>query len=207
MQKGFDTGQPRAADLTSHGTDGIGVFEDGKFMVLIDSQAYAITDGATAIPAQPQERLCFAMVTVFQNVRIIKSPQENISMKGFEELLSSVDVLPGVGGTNSILPFKIKGTFINFKGTTTSGHTANIASCVKGTLFGFRIPAWMEAISGPRLHCHFVSDDEDGRESVGGRVTSFEVGKDAVIGIGKCGRFHLGFPQGEQWEGVNLSGD
>lgn len=50
LKAGFNQGQPRTADLTSHGSDGIGVYEDGSLMMLKSGQAYAIAkDGKASI--------------------------------------------------------------------------------------------------------------------------------------------------------------
>ena len=125
-------------------------------------------------------------------------------MKALEELLSSVDILPGVGGRNSVLPFKVTGVFETIEVETPSG-SVNQQALAKGTMFGFKVPTWMEGISGPSIHCHFISENDESAVRIGGRVKAFEAGKDAVIGVGKCGRFHLGFPQGEDWEGVSLT--
>lgn len=202
VHKGFNTGQPRVADLTSHGTDGIGVFEDGKLMALIDAKAYAIAQDGDVSRAQLHERLCYAMVTIFQPMRIAKFQGSDLTMKMLKELLSSVDALPGVGGGNSLLPFKIKGTFVGLD-LETPLSSPNSREGVKGTVFGYKVPLWMEGISGPALHCHFLSEDGSGTE-LGGRVVSFRAIKEAVLGVSKCGRFHLGFPQGEDWEDMEL---
>ena len=79
VQKGFNSGQPRAADLTSHGTDGIGIFENGNLMALIDSKAYALIDNGESSPAQSSERLCYAMVC---NIRA-RSRRMKIGWVGF----------------------------------------------------------------------------------------------------------------------------
>jgi alpha-acetolactate decarboxylase len=203
----MNTGQPRAADLTSHGTDGIGVFENGNLMILLDSQAYVVSDGGNATPAMSNDRLCFAMVTVFQPSRLIKLAQEDtMSFAGLKELLASTDALPTVGGVNTILPFLVKGTFTGVTLTSKDSSQSRQVEKVKGTLFGYRIPTWMEGISGPSMHCHLLgagSDDND--LTIGGKVESFEAVANLDIGVGKCGRFHLGFPQGGDWESLNLA--
>ena len=203
VQKGFSTGQPRAADLTSHGTDGIGVFEDGKLMILTDSEAYSIAENCKLSPAQLHKRLCFAMVTIFQPMRVINPQEFGLDMKKLEERLSSVEKVPGVGGQNSVLPVKVGGTFLGLRLEGPGGSLVERES-VKGTMFGYRIPGWMEGVSGPRLNCHFVSEVKGGDGGLGRRVVSFEALKDAWVLVGKCGRFHLGFPQGEDWEAFQL---
>ncbi|KAJ4350228.1 uncharacterized protein N0V89_008849 [Didymosphaeria variabile] len=207
VQKGFSTGQPRAADLTSHGTDGIGVFEHGYLMLLLNRQAYAISHAGNATPAMANDRLCFAMVTVFQPLRLIEIARgTSMSYTGLEELLASTEALPAVGGMNSILPFKIKGIFTNVNLLLKNSTQKRQVKRMKGTLFGYRVPAWMESISGPKLHCHLMGVESDNDDlTTGGRVESFEAVVDPHIGVGKCGRFHLGFPQGEAWESVALA--
>ncbi|KAF2445029.1 hypothetical protein P171DRAFT_521090 [Karstenula rhodostoma CBS 690.94] len=207
VQKGFKTGQPRAADLTSHGTDGIGVFENGDLMILLDSRAYVVSIAGNATPAMSDHRLCFAMVTVFQPLRLIKLAQEDtMSFAGLRELLASSDALPTVGGMNSMLPFKVKGTFTRVSLIQKNSSQSRQVKNVKGTLYGYKIPTWMEGISGPSMHCHLMGvEGDDHGLTIGGRVESFEAVVDPDIGVGKCGRFHLGFPQAEDWESVNLA--
>lgn len=207
VQKGFKTGQPRAADLTSHGTDGIGVFENGDLMILLDSQAYVVSTAGNATPAMSNARLCFAMVTVFQPSRLIKLAQEDpMGFAGLGELLASTDALPTVGGMNSMLPFKVKGTFTDVTLIQKDSSQSRRVKKVKGTLYGYKIPTWLEGISGPSMHCHLMgAEGDESGPAIGGRVESFEAVVDPVISVGKCGRFHLGFPQGEDWELVNLA--
>ena len=193
LSAGFNTGQPRTADLTSHGTDGIGIYEDGSLMVLVDRQAYAIRKQGTAVPAPQDARLPFAMVTIFQPTYRVQLP--SLTFEGLEDLISSTELGPAKG-INTIIPFKIVGAFASIvlePGGTRTG--------VEGTVFGFVVPKWMKDISGPRIHAHFV--DESGNK--GGRVSDFEIEEAVTLSFAKCGRFHLGFPQGPEWEDMKLS--
>lgn len=190
---GFNSGQPRTADLTSHGTDGIGIYEDGNLMILLDGQAYAVRKEGTAVPAPLQERLPFAMVTVFQPTHRIQLSA--LTLDDLEELMSSTELGPA-RGVNTLMPFKITTIFTSMS-LEQGGHHTNIG----GTVFGFIVPKWMREISGPRIHAHFLDEEE----SKGGRVESFEVDGGVTLGFAKCGRFHLGFPQVPEWEDVRLS--
>ncbi|KAF2826638.1 alpha-acetolactate decarboxylase [Ophiobolus disseminans] len=193
LNAGFNTGQPRTADLTSHGTDGIGSYEDGNLMILIDRQAYAIRKDGTVVPGPQDSRLPFAMVTIFQPTYRVQLP--SLSFEGLEDLISSSELGPAKG-INTLVPFKISGTFASValeQGGTRTG--------VDGTVFGFVVPKWMKDISGPRIHAHFVDESE----TKGGSVSDFEIEEAVTLGFAKCGRFHLGFPQGPEWEDVKLS--
>jgi acetolactate decarboxylase len=192
LKAGFNQGQPRTADLTSHGTDGIGVYEDGSLMILKDRQAYALTRDGKAKSAPMNARLPLALVTVYQPSFRLKIP--SVSLEALDELVSSDDVGPAKG-VNTLMPFKIAGRFDSIEFENGPDGTA-----IDGTVFGFVVPSWMRTISGPRIHAHFL----DASEEVGGRVTNFMMAEEAVLSFAKCGRFHLGFPQGEQWEEMKL---
>lgn len=192
LHAGFNTGQPRTADLTSHGTHGIGIYEDGSLMLLKDKQAHAIQRNGRATLALANSRLPFAMVTVYEPSFRVKI--SDASMDALEALVSSNEFGPAKS-VNTLTPFKIAGRFeyVELAESPTQTH-------VDGTMFGFIIPEWMKAISGPRIHAHFL----DANEESGGKVVGFGMAEDAVLSFAKCGRFHLGFPQGKEWEDVKL---
>jgi alpha-acetolactate decarboxylase len=193
LSAGFNTGQPRTADLTSHGTHGIGVYEDGSLMILLERQAYALRRDGTVVPGPMDARLPFAMVTIFQPSYRVKLPA--LSFDELEELISSEE-LGHARGINTLMPFTITAKF-----AALSLEQGDELTDIGGTMFGFVVPKWMREISGPRIHAHFV-DEEEGK---GGRVAGFEIEEEVMLGFAKCGRFHLGFPQGPEWENVKLS--
>jgi alpha-acetolactate decarboxylase len=195
ITRGFNTGQPRTANLNSHGTDGIGTFEDGTLMLLTNSIAYNLKDG-DAEPAPMDARLSFTMVTIFRPGH--KLDTRGLSIETLDLQLSS-STLGNLWGVNSLMPFQIKGlfTYLHIEGGREYRD-------VKAVIFGFVVPRWMEGISGPRTHCHCVVEDTDKKMSLGGRVKEFET-RGATLGFAKCGRFHLGFPQGEEWEKQELA--
>jgi alpha-acetolactate decarboxylase len=190
---GFNTGQPRTADLTSHGTDGLGIYENGTLMILLDRQAYSVRKDGTVVPAPMDARLPFAMVTVYQPTYRIQLP--SLSLESLEDLISSSELGPAKG-INTLMPFKITANFASVR-LEQGGELAGI-----GKVFGFVVPKWMRDISGPRIHAHFLDEDE----TRGGKIEGFEVDEDVTLGFAKCGRFHLGFPQVPEWEDVRLSG-
>ena len=192
LNAGFNTGQPQTSDLTSHGTDGIGVYEDGALMILKDKQAYTISKDGTTRPAPMEARLPFAMVTVYQPSFRLKVP--SITLESFDALISSSELGPAKG-VNTVMPFKIAGRFDSLDFADGPARKT-----IDGTIFGFVVPAWMKHISGERIHAHFL----DASEEVGGEVVDFRMNEEAVLSFAKCGRFHLGFPQGEEWEETKL---
>ncbi|KAL6704541.1 hypothetical protein ACN47E_008170 [Coniothyrium glycines] len=192
LHAGFTTGQPRTADLTSHGTDGIGVYEDGSLLLLKDKRAFAFSRDGKARSAVREAHLAFAMVTIYQPTFRVKIA--DASLDSLDALVSSNEFGPAKG-INSLMPFKIAGRF-----EALDLEDGPSRSAIDGTVFGFVVPVWMKGISGPRIHAHFL----DANEEVGGKVADFRMDEDAVLSFAKCGRFHLGFPQGEEWEGLKL---
>lgn len=192
LHAGFNQGQPRTADLTSHGTDGIGVYEDGSLMILKDKQAHSIQKSGKASLAPMNARLPFAMVTVYEPT--FRAKIGSVTIDSLDALVSADDFGPAKG-VNTLMPFKIAGRFSSIDFADGPSQKA-----IDGTLFGFVVPAWMKQISGPRIYAHFL----DANEEVGGQVVDFRMEDEAVLSFAKCGRFHLGFPQGEEWEDVKL---
>lgn len=193
---GFNIGQPRTADLTSHGTDGIGVYEDGSFMILKGGDAFAIAKDGSADAAPMDARLSFAMVTIFQPTHRMAIPE--IDLDALDDLVSSSPLFQEIHmqSVNTLIPFKITGKFTSIEFL----NSMSGSGILEGVMFGFIVPKWMKSISGPRIHSHFL--DKSGK--MGGRVVDFDTTEDATLSFAKCGRFHLGFPQGSEWEEVRL---
>jgi alpha-acetolactate decarboxylase len=196
VRRSFNTGQPRAADLTSHGSDGIGIFEDGSLMLLRESVAYCIRNGKADI-APMDARLPFAMVTIFRPTIQVQIP--TLILQSLDERLSRRAV-GHMWGPNTLMPFKVEA---NFASILLEGGEEHYD--LEGAIFGFVVPSWMEGICGPRFHCYFVGKVHEDSGRFGGRVHDFEAKEVATLGFAKCGRFHLGFPQGEEWEKQELA--
>jgi len=193
---GLKDGGPPVAFLTNHGTHGYGHFEaeeddDGteqppRDMIQIDSVAYAVDKDGDAERADKQDQMPFTMVTVFQPAQRIKPPTGTTHKRVLELFAGR--------SKNTPLSFRITGEFkyINTQQATYWD--------VKGTIFGFCIPVWQKEVSGEGLQSCFLSEDK----KRGGRVLDFEMGEGAVLDYGKCGRFHLGFPQDQEYEQLRL---
>lgn len=188
---GFAHGQPSTADLTSHGTDGIGSYEDGRLMILNNGEAHALDAQNKATPAPMDARLPFAMVTIFRPTFRMEVP--SLDMESLDDLFSSPK-LAHARAVNTLAPFKVVGVFKSVE-FTDGGEQSGL----KGILFGYAVPSWMKGICGPRIHAHFLADSGE----VGGKVEDFET-EVATLSFAKTGRFHLGFSQRGEWEDVRL---
>ncbi|KAK5121129.1 hypothetical protein LTR85_005613 [Meristemomyces frigidus] len=194
---GLRDGGPPVAFLTNHGTHGIGFFESDEEddnneaerpndMIQVDSVAYTLDKDGTAIRAAREDQMPFTMVCVFQPTQRVKPPTSTSSAK-VKEVFERA-------GKNTPMPFRITGLF---KYLNTQQQTF---WDVKGTIFGFWVPGWQKEVSGEGLQSCFLSDTK----KAGGRVVDFETGEGAVLEWAKCGRFHLGFPQDEEFEVLRI---
>jgi len=188
---GLTDGGPPVAFLSNHGTHGIGIFEEyededaGRDMIQIESVAYSIDSNGDAERAEKDDQTPFAMVTVFEPKQRVQPPVGTGNKKVLELFER---------GKNTPMPFRVTGSFkyINTRQQTYWD--------VKGTIFGFAIPAWQKEISGEKLQSCFLSADKQ----QGGKVVEFETGDGAILEFAKCGRFHLGFPQDDEFEELRL---
>jgi alpha-acetolactate decarboxylase len=183
---GLKDGGPPVAFLTNHGNHGVGLFDDEEsHMIQVDGVAYSIDKDGDAQPAEKDEQLPFVMVTIFQPKERAQPPTSTTS-KQLQEMFER--------SKNTPMPFRLQGEFkyINTQQATFWD--------VRGVIFGYCIPDWQKAISGDRLQCMFLDADKNR----GGKVLDFETGEGTVLEWAKCGRFHLGFPQDEDYEELRL---
>lgn len=188
---GLKSGGPPVAFLTNHGTHGTGYFEPSSpdarsdDMIQLDSTAYAISKDGSAKPAEHGACMPHTSVVVFQPTYRFEAPPGSSSTKVKEVFIM---------GKNTPMSFMIEGAF---KSITTEQKSYE---GVKGNIFGFAIPSWQKECSGDGLVCCFLSEDK----KAGGRVKDFETAEGVRVDWAKCGRFHLGFPQDDEYEKLKI---
>jgi len=206
VTSGLTNGGPIPPMLTSHGTHGIGIFSDTtNSLILLDSVAYSIDSDGRAQTAPPDANLPFTMVTVFAPT-FRAELSGGLRKEGLRDLFASGGKISS--GKNTPMPFRIEGTFSSVEvgaHTSQEGGAGQTLKDVRGTIFGFVIPAWAGSISGKDVRSCFLSADEGNGVRRGGFVRDFEAGGNVRVDWAKCGRFHLGFPQSEEWETLDMS--
>lgn len=160
-------------------------------MIQIDSTAYTLSSDGKAAKASQEMQLPFVKVCVFQPTFRTRV-SAGTTLAALRETLQQ-NASQGKG-RNTPMPFSVEGSF---KSVKTGRKTFED---VKGTIFGYAIPAWQSEVSGKGLQCCFLSEDKQG----GGRVAEFETAEGVTMDWAKCGRFHLGFPQDEEYEGLSI---
>ncbi|KAK8066023.1 hypothetical protein PG997_012770 [Apiospora hydei] len=179
---GLDHGGPRVADLINHGTYGVGVFEKSSGSSPPNGGG---SDGSDTLPfATP--------------------PKEMVQIEG-KAYSIAYDGTVEEAEPRASLPYAMVTVFkptdrVELHSSFTFADLRKVQGLfedVEGTIFGFMIPKWQATVSGDEYsQMRFIDDD---RRQGGGSVLGFETGEGVLLESGGCGRFHLGFPQDEQF--------
>ncbi|KAI4721970.1 alpha-acetolactate decarboxylase [Aureobasidium sp. EXF-10727] len=218
LMQGLAHSGPSAGQLPGYGTHGIGTFSrmNGELLFL-NGRPWQMLRSGKVLPADPSTPLPFVQVTNFQ-------PEHEVAVSGLKKA-DLVNVFekngPNAGGKNSFVPFVVKGKFKSLQlriagpqehdGQDLAEVAANARKWgvqdVKGTMFGIASPEWMQGVSVAGVHCHFMTEVEQGKDAEGGHVLDFETADEAVLQWAVTGRYHLGFPRDEEWENLDLKAD
>ena len=168
-------GESTYGEIRRHGDFGVGTFDqlDGE-MVAVDGRFHQLHSDGTATLVDDRQSAPFAMVTFFKGdvTQEIGAPVDHDGLHG---LLSS---LQPEGG--DFCAIRVDGHFERVVTRTVSKQTPPYTSLaeatkdqverefrdVRGTLVGFRAPAFVDGVTIGGYHFHFISDDA----SVGGHV-------------------------------------
>jgi alpha-acetolactate decarboxylase len=193
------------SDLLTHGDTGLGTFRHmAGEMIVLDGQAYQMkSDGSvSAIDPAVDAVSPFAVLTRFRPMATYEARID--SKKGLAELLSRL--MPST--RNQFLAFRVDGSFRRVAVRTVGGQTyeheglaelgqhqvTHDFSDVRGTLIGFRSPAYMEGISVVGDHLHFITDDR----KAGGHVTEVETVGPVPIQAMLVSTINLELPTGDE---------
>jgi alpha-acetolactate decarboxylase len=223
LQAGYAGTGPIVHHLQGYGSHGLGAIAGTEEeLVFLDSQAYLFSNDKTntsdhkhiAKPANGNAGLSFVMVTRF-------SPEYAITVNGSfgkDALLDLIRSQGGdAGGKNSFIPFQIRGKFAKIcvkaneslrrqhepSMKTVSGNNSELVD-IQGTIFGFIGPECFAGVSVTGVHCFFLSDKDGGGARRGGSFVDFETQSQAQVSWAVTGRYHLGFPRGEEWEKLEI---
>ncbi|KAG5659684.1 hypothetical protein KAF25_002243 [Fusarium avenaceum] len=195
------------SDFLKHGDHGLGTFRHmvGEMIILdgtiyemkVDGSVTALDDTACAEQTAP-----FAMITQFQPTTTAK--KQTPSKESLTETLSQL--LPGT--KNHYVAFRVEGTFKAVTVRTVGGQetpgeslaelgkrqASHSFNDIKGTIIGFRSPAFMQGISVAGDHLHFLAAN---RKS-GGHVLSIEGDGDLEISAAAITAVNLQLPNGDE---------
>jgi len=222
-------GKLPCSDLLRYGGFGIGTFHglDGE-MVVLDGTVYQV-DVAGKVTAMPRDtRTPFACVTSFEpDVRLLVRPKPEMYMpkSGGEEVVARTGldfaglrklVDEKAGEPNLFLAVRVDGTFKHVKTRSVPAQTKPYPPLVevtkrqatfefkdvKGTIVGFRCPAFVKGVNVPGYHLHFLTADRRG----GGHVLELTMER-GVIGADVTPNFLLMLPRGGAFAELDLTTD
>jgi acetolactate decarboxylase len=212
LMAGFYNGVVSLDEMQPYGDTGIGTFEslDGE-MVVLDGRFYQVKADGKAYAAAGDVKSPFLCLTFFDSDATVSIPA-GTDYPGLQALLDA-----GLPTYNIFYAFKISGTFSYMKTRSVPAQSqpypplADVTASqpvfdfndVKGTLVGFRCPAYVEGVNVPGYHLHFLTEDR----TAGGHVLEFTVAE-AEAEIDYTPDFNLSLPEGNaDFYALNLSGD
>lgn len=175
LLEGAYDGEVTCKELKKHGDFGIGTFDalDGE-MLALEGKVYQIRADGKAYCAEDSLSTPFAAVKFFEADKTIV-PDTSLNFKELEECLDRL--LPT---KNILYALKVEGVFKYIKTRSVPKQRKPYPRLVevvknqptfefhniRGTIVGFRLPAYVDGINVPGYHLHFITEDR----SAGGHL-------------------------------------
>jgi len=177
---GVYDGHMTLRELRRYGNFGIGTFEglDGE-MLLVDGRFYKVRADGRVYNPPLDEKTPFATVSEFSPSLYarVDGPTE---LPGIEKMIDSL-----VPEQNRFCTFRLDGSFSRMLvrsvprqdkpypalAEVTKHQPVFELKDTKGTVIGFRSPAFVKGINVPGYHMHFLTENKE----AGGHVLSFEI--------------------------------
>ena len=217
LMDGVASQGPSISEILARGNHGLGTFRHlvGELIVL-DGQAYQMkSDGSvTAIEASVAGTVSpFAMITKFEPTTTI-----NAVLAGKDDLFNLLTMLLPQAH-NHYMAMRISGTFKAVTVRTVGGQRVpheglaevgehqtshTFTESMRGTIIGFRSPAYMQGISVAGDHLHFISEDK----KRGGHVLAFATDTEVEVAAAPISSIHLDLPKDDiEFNEASLKGD
>lgn len=211
LMAGVYDGDYAVGDLKQHGDIGIGTLNalDGE-LVYVDGRMFQVRVDGKVCPVPDSARTPFSIATWLDRDIALK----NVSATNLDEFCRIMD--RSLPSANLFFVIRADGEFEYVKTRSVPKQSkpyrplVEVAkeqatfefARVKGTLVGFRCPAFVKGINVPGYHFHFLTDDRKGGGHVLDlRVTGLEVILDPSYSI------YLALPRQGDFTGADLSVD
>jgi len=207
--KGLYDGRTTFGELKKHGDFGIGTIDhlDGEVLAL-DGVFYQITSDGKVHPVPDEATTPLAIVTSFKAEQT-KSLGEVGTLAALETWLDA-----HLGSENYFYAIRLTGTFSSIKVRSVPRQNPPYASLpavvktqsvfelhdVKGTLVGFRCPAYVKGLNVPGYHFHFLTEDR----RAGGHVLDCAV-KEGEAAWDELEKFEMILPKTEAFQQADFS--
>ena len=198
-------------ELLEHGDFGVGTFDalDGEGIILNGKAWQVRADGRVAAVAG-KTTTPFAVVTFFKPNQIarVSSPAEYSALKAqINALLPTPNTPYAISVSGTFSRIKVRSVPRQDKPYRPLSEVVKTQSewewqNVKGTLVGFRFPAYLAQVNLADYHFHFLSDDKKrGGHLLDCALTSGEIKIQTLRGL------DLQLPGDNSFDGANLSTD
>lgn len=209
LMQGVYDGTTSFKDLKAYGDFGIGTVEalDGE-MVELDGEFYQIKSDGVAYHLSDSMKTPFAEVTFFNT-------DETVDLNFTSNLTQLENYVDSKLATKNIFyAIRIDGTFDYVKtrsvpiqrkpyptlSEAVKGQKIFEFYNVKGTVVGFRCPAFVNGANIPGYHMHFITENR----SAGGHLLDFKL-KNARVRINNLSEFEMVLPNSEEFYQADLS--
>ncbi|WP_404802314.1 acetolactate decarboxylase [Brenneria izbisi] len=208
---GVYEGNRTIAELLQHGDFGLGTFNnlDGE-LVALNSQIFQLRADGSARMARPEQKTPFAVMTFFRPTEQIRFDKpidrDNLHQKIDERIDTD----------NLFCALRINGDFRYVETRTVprqerpykpmqeaiaSQPTFHFAHC-RGSVIGFRSPAYTQGINVAGYHEHFITDDRKG----GGHILDYEMEK-GILTFGVIAKLIIDLPLDRDFLNADLSSE
>ncbi len=195
--------------MKQHGNIGAGAFEgmDGELLI-IDGQAYNAMYDGKVVPVPDNSPIVYGAAAYLTADRT--ESLKNIA--SYDQLQQALEKL--LPNRNIFYVFKIQATFNYLKVRSTAKQKEPYPGLwvvvknqstfefknIKGTLLGFRCPAFIQGIYAPGFHLHFISEDRQ----KGGHVLEANLAE-VTAQIGYLTQMHLLLPDNAAARRIDLA--
>ncbi|MBF0119702.1 MAG: acetolactate decarboxylase [Desulfobacterales bacterium] len=209
LVEGYYVDNITVAQIKERGNFGLGTFNylDGE-MVFLDGEVYQIRSDGRVYTVEDKEQTPFACVTFFNPDTL-----DDILGTDYKDIAHLLDNL--LPSKNMLYAIRIDGVFNHVK-TRAVPKSENYKPLVEvtknqpifdlydveGSLVGFYTPAFMESLSAPGYHLHFISSDR----KQGGHLIGCDIHKTS-IGIQHVPELSLRLPVTLDFLTADLSRD
>lgn len=211
LSLGLYDGEMTFGELLKHGDFGIGTFDalDGE-LVILNGKAWRVRADGRVSSVDNKTTTPFAIITRFAPGHTVNVTQP-IEYSALQQRISLM--LPTV---NAAYAIEISGTFARLKVRSVPGQSkpyhplAEVVKSqsvwewknVRGTLVGFRFPAYLSGVNLADYHFHFLSDDKQR----GGHLLDGEL-QDGKIRMQTLRGFAMQLPSGYDFDRADLATD
>jgi acetolactate decarboxylase len=209
LSLGLYDGGMTFGEVLRHGDFGLGTADalDGE-VVILNGKAWQMRSNGQVAAVAPEMSTPFAVVTRFAPDRrqSVAQPAEYSALRQtLDEMLLTPNVPYAISISGTFARIKVRSVPRQSKPYRRLAEVTKTQSVwewqnVKGTLVGFRFPAYLSNVNLADYHFHFISDDK----KRGGHLLDCQL-QSGEIAVQPLRKFEMTLPTGNDFDDANLS--